>query len=404
MSKKKLAVIALGGHGHVNPTLPVVTELTRRGVEVLYFCTEEFRSSIEATGAEFFAYDSLFIRATAANIKKLAGDGSPEAKKDAIAALPMRFLDDALHVLPQILPILKDKRPNAIWHDDMVVAGKFASELLGLPSILSHSSYVANDHFAVAAPLAKLDIHTPIVVEFNLKAQTFAKEHHITPLTLEGLVMGPRGILHIVFMPRAFQPFGETYGRNFAFVGPSIAPRLMSDPLVLPQNGYPLIFISLGTIFNDWPEFFRMCFEAFEGQPYQVVMAVGNKVDQKSLGPIPKNFVVMENAPQLEILPQTHVFITHGGMNSVQESLYFGIPMLVIPQMQEQRITASRVEELGLGKAIMDRTLVNATSLRNAVATITSDMSIQKNLGTIQAASRSSGGHILAADLILSKL
>ena len=115
---------------------------------------------------------------------------------------------------------------------------------------------------------------------------------------------------------------------------------------------HPTLYISLGTLFNNWVEFFNMCFTAFGSQPWQVVLAIGNKIDQMTLGPIPANFLVHSYVPQLDVLQYTDIFITHGGTNSVMEALYYGVPLVVIPQVPQQIITANRVAELGLGVAI----------------------------------------------------
>jgi MGT family glycosyltransferase len=56
--------------------------------------------------------------------------------------------------------------------------------------------------------------------------------------------------------------------------------------------------------------------------------------------------------PQLEMLQRASMFVTHGGMNSTMEALYYGVPMVVLSQMMEQEMTARRIEELGLGVAL----------------------------------------------------
>lgn len=38
-------------HGHINPTVPLVTELVRQGERVYYYAVEAFRPAIERTGA-----------------------------------------------------------------------------------------------------------------------------------------------------------------------------------------------------------------------------------------------------------------------------------------------------------------------------------------------------------------
>ena len=68
---------------------------------------------------------------------------------------------------------------------------------------------------------------------------------------------------------------------------------------------------------------------------YEVVMSVGKKTDIVALGQIPANFTVKQYVDQKAVLQQAAVFITHSGMNSVSESLYFGVPMVMFPQHSE---------------------------------------------------------------------
>jgi len=113
--------------------------------------------------------------------------------------------------------------------------------------------------------------------------------------------------------------------------------------------GIRTVYVSLGTLFNTDAAFYRTCFEAFAGEDFQVIMAIGGSVIKESLGTPPPNFVVASHVPQLEVLPRVAAFVTHGGMNSVSESLYCGVPVVVIPQMGEQAVVGRRVEQLGAG-------------------------------------------------------
>ena len=70
---------------------------------------------------------------------------------------------------------------------------------------------------------------------------------------------------------------------------------------------------------------------------------------------IPDNILMFHFVPQLETLQHTDVFITHGGMNSVNESLFYGVPMIVVPQALDQSLVAKRVCELGVGLTIEKR-------------------------------------------------
>jgi MGT family glycosyltransferase len=160
--------------------------------------------------------------------------------------------------------------------------------------------------------------------------------------------------LNIVFLPREFQPAGNTFDERYLFVGPAILPRneATDSPLDQLDPHRPLLYVSLGTIFNNNPAFFTQCFDAFGETAYQVVMSRGTQLDSAALGPLPDNVLVSAYVPQLEILARTRAFITHAGMNSAMEGIYYGVPFVAIPQMPERAITARRIAELGFGIAL----------------------------------------------------
>jgi len=206
--------------------------------------------------------------------------------------------------------------------------------------------------------------------------------------------------LNIVFMPRIFQPAGETFDERFVFVGPSILPRKDAQAFPLDRlEAQPTLFISLGTAFNNRPDFFKLCLRAFDNQPWQVVMAHGKHVDEAALGAVPQNFLLAPYVPQLEVLQQTSVFVTHGGMNSVMESLYFGVPVVVVPQIIEQEKTAQRCAELGLGIAL-DPNDLTAEKLRAAVDQVHHTPSFREHVLAMQQTVRAAGGYQRAVDAI----
>ena len=101
-------------------------------------------------------------------------------------------------------------------------------------------------------------------------------------------------------------------------------------------------------------------------------MSIGTAIAEASLGPPPANIVVKPWVSQLDVLRRTSVFVSHGGMNSVSESLHHGVPLVLVPQMGEQEIVARRVEDLGAGLCIT-KTEVTADVLRQSVRRVQSD-------------------------------
>jgi MGT family glycosyltransferase len=107
--------------------------------------------------------------------------------------------------------------------------------------------------------------------------------------------------------------------------------------------------------------------------------------------------------PQLEILSRADLFISHGGMNSTMESLRFGVPLVVVPQMWEQEMNGRRAQELGLGR-VLDRDAITVESLRAAVEQVAQDSEIRIRLQAMQNEIIQARGCQRAADVIMQHL
>jgi len=66
---------------------------------------------------------------------------------------------------------------------------------------------------------------------------------------------------------------------------------------------------------------------------------------------VPANVIAMPRLPQLQILRRADVLITHGGLNSIQEALLLGVPMIAFPPSPsaDQPLNAGRITCHGLG-------------------------------------------------------
>ena len=92
-----------------------------------------------------------------------------------------------------------------------------------------------------------------------------------------------------------------------------------------PENGKPLLYSSLGTAFNNWPEYYPILFDAVRDLDINVFAALG-AVDPETLTNVPANVELGKMVPQLDILSQASVFITHAGMGGTGEAIYYGVP------------------------------------------------------------------------------
>jgi len=383
-------------HGHTNPTLPLVNELVQRGEQVVYYNTEPFRAKVEGTGATFRAYglgDKFGI-----------GHGA-DSPLDAMA----RIMSAAEAVIPAVLDEVRAQQPDYIIYDSMCVWGKQIAHILKRPAVCSCSIFFIGAKNFTTLPRDRAMFsntlgHAPLAARSLWQswnaARRIRKRYGVdSPLPFD--FFGNPGDMTLVYTSRYFQLGGELFDGAFKFVGPSIAPR--EDHSGFPfdwLDGGPVIYVSLGTIFNDRADFFRVCIKAFSHTPYRVVMSVGNKIDGGALGSIPDNFLVLPHVPQLEILPRTSLFITHGGMNSVTESAWYGVPMLVAPQMGDQLVAARRVAQLGAG-LLLDSHLT-AEQLRAAAEKVMGSETFREQSRAIGESLREAGGYVQAADEVLA--
>ncbi|MGW1788233.1 macrolide family glycosyltransferase [Streptomyces tubercidicus] len=385
---KHLLFVALFGHGHVNPTLPLVEELVRRGHRVDYATTAEHSEAVIKAGAHWVEL-KLQSPALLTPPRNFGLDKIPGWMRGMFAEMR------TLH------PVLRDycaaESPDAICYDSMNWPARVAAEQLGLPAVRFVPNLASNEAFSLFDNLMnEVGDEDPMLAALAADCAEFSAENGVT-LAPE-LVLNFTEKLNLVFIPREFQPAGDTFDDRFHFIGPSLGEREHAEPWSPADPDAPVLFISLGTVFNDRPEFFRTCIEAFGDGPYQVAMAIGD-LDRADLGEIPPTFDVRPYFPQPAVLRHADAFVSHAGMNSTMEALYYGVGLITVPQMPEQAANAGRAQELGLGVQL-DTATVTAESLRAAVARVTSDATMRTHLDRMCKVTRDSGGAVRGADVI----
>lgn len=382
-----IAVVSLGAFGHVNPTLSLVTELVRRGVRVTYFTTENFRRIVEPTGARFVAVPSWMARQ----------EGG--ADEDVGATVPFLFLNEAGSCIDPILEVLREDKPDAILHDFAGIAGTIAADALHVPNIMIYTSYPSNDSYSMAASFENVPADHPLRVAAGQIAEGFVKKYGCRKMTIREIFDG-QGDLNLVMMQKRLVPNSETFGDNFVFTGVQIGKRTAFGSWQAPDNGKPLLYSSLGTAFNNWPEYYPILFDAVRDLDINVFAALGS-IDPASLKDIPANVEVGQMVPQLDILSQASVFITHAGMGGTGEAIYYGVPMIAIPQMEEQAITARQIEKLGLGTAFLDKNAITSESLKAAIVKLLTEPSYKATALDFSQDMKSLGGATASADAVM---
>ncbi|ALC90564.1 glucosyltransferase [Bacillus sp. FJAT-18017] len=387
----KIVFFSIPAHGHTNPTLPVVTELVNRGHEVWYYSFKEYQEKIEAAGANFISCDKYLPTISEEELNSKVG-------KDFAALIEM-LVDTTIALDQKICEELKELKPDGIVSDSLCLWGKLFAKKLGIPYICSTTSFAYNQHTArlMKRGLKELVLMLIGMPRINKKMQLL-KEYGYQVDSFVSIIENDNETDTIVYTTKEFQPLAESFSDRYAFVGPSI--RLSSTAQIDKQDR-KLIYISLGSVLNQNKDFYLNCIQAFSGSDYEIIMSIGNKMEIASFGRIPNNITLKNYVDQIAILQNVDVFITHSGMNSVNESLYFGVPMVLYPLHSEERAVADRVVELGAGIKLQG---TKPKKLVKAVAEILANPNYLENARQLSENFQNAGGAAEAADVILVKI
>ncbi len=380
------------------PLLPLVRELVARGDELVVYATAPFADAIAQTGAHYRPY-----RAT-----RMTDLSELPDRTDAIAAVLMGIVSD---VLAADLPDMRDLRPDYMVTDSIAPWGHWVAQLLGAPLVTSISTFAINRHvlaFAASQGVRPKSVRLVLsklahVANALMLRRRLSRRYRVPGLGVFGTVSG-HSAMNLVHTSREFQPRGDTFDDSFHFVGPpavdpDAALRSPAPAPSWPPGTSPLVYVSLGTLFNAKAEFYRHCVAAFRDEPVRVIMSIGWRVPAAALGDLPSNVTSAPVVPQLDVLQRASAFVTHGGMNSVSESLCQGVPMVTVPQMGEQEVVSRRVEQLGAGVYLASAD-VSPERLRLGVRRLLAEARFREQAARIGATLRSAGGTAKAASLV----
>ena len=354
-------------HGHINPTLGLVKKLTERGNQVSYFCSEPFSEQVTKTGAKWIGFSNkldLFLE-----------EYHPTDRHPFFMLMEYILLYDEV-VLPEILDIEKKDLYDMIICDSIFGGACFLKQLTEIPVVCSHSSF-ARSQAPVPKQMLVAGFHPQLDHCYQI-LKRICESYKIEEPSLEQ-VFTSKGDLNIVYTTRNFNGDDGVHEPDYLFTGPSIDRLQEASDLDFSGIGdRKLIYISLGSLNTDFVDFYKTCISAFRNTDYYVCMSIGKKCEVSQLGEIPLNFLVKSFLPQLEILKKADVFITHAGFNSVNEALYFGVPMLALPQVNDQHMVARRLVSMQLGIAESIKEL-SPEILRTKTETLIMEREIKEN-------------------------
>ncbi len=406
-------IISPTANGHLNPMTTLGWELQQRGHRVTVFGPLDAQPNSLAAGLEFRVIaESDFpegaIPQMLAELGKMSG---LRAFQYTVAC----FQKTATVLLRESPKIIKEAGVDALLVDQATIEGGSVAEYLNIPFVTVCSALMLNQDISVPpyfspwnynpawwAQLRNRGSYAMLnsIVQPILKVITeYRKEWKLPPFFSSNDLFSK--LAQLSQQPAEFEFPRKNLPKCFHFTGPyhnSNARKPVSFPFE-KLTGQPLIYASMGTLQNRLIGIFHTIAEACLGLDAQLVISLGGGFKSESIPTLPGSPIVVEYAPQLELLEKASLVITHAGMNTTLESLTQGVPMVAIPIANDQPGVAVRIAWTGSGE-VVPLARVSVPILRKAVKLVLTQDSYKQNALRLQEAIHRAGGVSRAADII----
>jgi MGT family glycosyltransferase len=331
----KIAWFGIPAYGHTNPSLGIVKEMTDVGHEVYYFSFDIFKEKLENVGAQFISCDGYdFAMEDKENADRVGKD---------MAFATELLVSSTLALDGMVAEKVDMIKPDIIVADSIAYWGKLIAMKYNTHYVSSTTTFAFNRYSSKYMKRGLGEIFKMLLAMPKISKQISRLKDKGYPIKgILDIVENDNETNTIVYTSKYFQPCADTFSEKYHFIGPSIRPIENR----IKKTAEKTIYISMGTV-NKSKKLYLNCIEAFEATDYQIIISMG--ANRGYFEDLSDNIQVYEHVDQMAVLAIADVFITHCGMNSASEGLYFEVPLVLFPQTPEQGAVATRVEELGAG-------------------------------------------------------
>ena len=408
----RLGAFCFPGTGHLYPMTALARRLEERGHKVVIFGIADSAAVVRAAGIEFVQigaedYPQGTLRALDQKLSELKGLATFRFTVERVKNTTKMVLRDGPRAV-------REAGCDALLVDEADMGGNVA-EHLGLPFV----------SLAFFPPLIQTDRIPPFCFGWKAGPGVFSRLRNRMGLSLLRRVASPiyavmnrqravwglkpfkrstdqlSTLAQIAQLPRGLEFATAPRPENLYYTGPWVDPQ-RRPAVEFPWerlDGRPLVYASLGTLQNGSEKPFRTIAEACSGLGVQLVLSLGGGMEPESLGQLHGDPVVVRYAPQLDLIKRAAAVITHAGLNTVLETLAEGVPMVALPQGNDQPGVAARVAASGAG-VVLTRRRATVANVRAAVRSVLEDQRYSEAARRLQAEMNAVDGLARAADVI----
>lgn len=359
-----------GFDGHFQPLTPFARGLQERGHTVSFATPPYFVPAIEAAGFQGLPFgnqpppDELF--------ETIGPVMARLSHAEQISYMRQWFFlgEQKRQDIHDILALIEDWKPDLLVRDEIEFGGCVAAERAGLP----HASV----QVSVSGQIRELRAVSP---------------PRLAALRAE-VGLPPDDKLASFERYLVLAPFPPGLRRSDAFVPPTLqsiqpAPVEQNEAQQPPawlqaRAGRPLIYTSLGTIFNNRTDIFERILMGLRDEPIELIITVGRDGDPTRFGPQPPNVHIERFIPQNLLYPHCAAAVIHGGSGTMMGALQYGVPLVVIPLGADQPGNAQAAHAAGVA-CVLDPAQMTAEDVREAVSKILTQSAYRDGACRIQA-------------------
>jgi len=411
--RQHFGMMSFTGSGHLNALIPLAQQLKERGHRVTFFEKQKIEVRVRQAGLDFFPIGA--DRSSSIEHDPPLNDSSLRSQVSMLQFNLRRIMDDLNIYLEETPSALARTGVDALLVNEIALTGPTVAQIARLPYFIISTSvphsfgwnsfrrlsgyeYSASWFSAVETALLEvsaLRLRGPIRGMLDAHRQQLALGS-----AREGRKAFPE-LAHITQLPQCLDLPRSRLPANFHYTGP-FANQAARPHVDFPWDrldGRPIVYASLGTTRNVQAFVFRLVAEACQHLNLQLVISLGGRFDAGVLPDLPGSPLVTKFAPQLEILKLATLVITHGGPNTVFETLMEGTPMVAIPLAHDQPAVAARLARLGIAEVLPVMRL-SANKILRAVTKVLNDPNYRRAAMKMRATLQSLHGAVRAADVI----
>lgn len=289
----------------------------------------------------------------------------------------------ARFMLPAVDRAVAEYQPDVVVVDQHALAGALAAHRHGLPW-----ATLVTGAMELTRPLAALP-----------RVDAWVRAQHVSWSQQAGVTDAAFDPLFSPYLVIAFTTPALTGERpfpaHFALVGPAMSDQPGDFAWELLDPARRKVLITLGTMAVDLAaDFYQRVAAAVAPLAATVQVIIACSPDL--LPNPPDNVLAVPSVPVVSLLPHLDAVISHGGQNTVCETLAHGLPLVLAPIRHDQPVVAAQVVSAGAGIRV-PFSRVTPDQLRDALTAVLDDPSYRRAAMRIRDSFAAAGGAQAAA-------